>query len=193
MTFADGWICRVCWKPNRARDASCFSCKTPQEVQVHEAEVERQRKAVEAQREQPEAVPDVVVALPAAVFQTYAKVWMRGGAGLFGLVLLFAFTGVTDLDYLVLTAGLCAGLVVFGAVAGEVSDGMRSREVWAFLAGLGMSVVGAIGSVVTIQVFAPGLVDPIAIRWGSFLVFGGAALAALAGLVMMFRARRAAI
>jgi hypothetical protein len=27
--FKDGWVCRACWKPNRAGDERCYRCKTP--------------------------------------------------------------------------------------------------------------------------------------------------------------------
>ena len=57
---------------------------------------------------------------------------------------------------------------------------------WAFLVGVALSVVGGIGSVLAFEVFAPDLFNPIAIRWFSLLVFGGAGLAAGAGLVLMF-------
>src|SRR5918996_1221235 len=90
-----------------------------------DAQIEAQRKAAEERAAQPEAVPDVVVALPAVVFRVYARVWIRGG------------------------------LIVFGFMAGEVSDGMRDREPWAFVMGLIMSVVAAIGSVLAFSVFTP--------------------------------------
>jgi hypothetical protein len=96
------------------------------------------------------------------------------------------FSGVTDVTWLLLTAGFCGGLIVFGFMAGEVSDGMRDREPWAFVVGVIMSVVAAIGSVLAFSVFAPGLVNPNAIRWASAITFGGAGLAAAAGLVLLF-------
>jgi hypothetical protein len=69
---------------------------------------------------------------------------------------------------------------------------MRDREVWAYIVGLGLSVVGAIGSVLAFEVFAPDLINPVAIRWFSILVFGGAGLAAASGLVLMFLRRERA-
>ena len=187
MTFADGWVCRACWLSNRPRDAVCYRCKLPREADA--AQIEAQHKASEALAAKPEAVPDIVVALPAVVFRVYARVWMRGGIGLGGFLALLIFSGVTDVTWLLLTAGFCGGLIVFGFMAGEVSDGMRDREVWAFIAGLILAVVGAIGSVLAFQVFAPGIGNPTAIRWGSLIVFGGAGLAAAAGLVLMFLRR----
>jgi hypothetical protein len=184
MTFLDGWVCRACWLANRPRDEVCYRCKTPRHAD--EAQIEAQRKAAEERAAQPEAVPDIVVALPALVFRVYARVWMRGGIGLGGLLALLVFSGVTDVTWLLLTAGFCGGLIVFGFMAGEVSDGMRDREPWAFVAGVIMSVVAAIGSVLAFSVFAPGLVNPNAIRWASAITFGGAGLAAAAGLVLLF-------
>jgi hypothetical protein len=187
MTFADGWVCRTCWLSNRARDPACYRCKTPREAD--EAEIEARRKAAAARAEQPEAVPDIVVALPAVVFRVYARVWMRGGIGLLGLLALLVFSGVTDVSWLLFSAGFCAALIVFGFMAGEVSDGMRDREVWAFVVGLIMSVVAAVGSVFAFQILAPGVINPNVIRWSSLLAFGGAGIAAAAGLVMMYLKR----
>jgi hypothetical protein len=187
VTFADGWICKTCWKSNRPRDPVCYRCKTPPDAD--EAEVEARRAAAAARAEKPEAVPDIVVALPVVIFRGYSRVWLRGGMGVIGLLVLLALSGVTDVGYLLLTGGLGAGLIVFGILAGEVSDAMRNREVWAFVAGVGLAVAGMIGSIVTFQVLAPDLVNPTGIRVGSIVVFGGAGLAAIAGLVLMFRNR----
>jgi uncharacterized membrane protein len=185
--FADGWTCRACWKPNRAQDAVCLRCKTPREAD--ETEVEARRAAAAARAEQPEAVPDIVVALPVVIFRSYARVWLRSGFGLLVLPLLLAFGGVTDIGLLVFTGGFAAGLLATGFLAGEVAEGMRDREVWAFVVGVGLSVVAVVGSILAFQVFAPDLVNPNAIRWVSVIVFGGAGLAAVAGLVMMFTHR----
>lgn len=186
MTSVDGWVCKVCWKLNRPRDEVCWKCKTARGV-TDEAEVEAQRKAIEARAALPEPVPDIVVAVPVWVFRGYGKVWFRGAFGLLGLVALMAFGGVTDLIWFVLTAGFAVALLVCGLLAGEVAEGMRDREIWAFLVGIALSVVAVIGSVAAFSVFAPGLVNPNAIRWGSLIVFGGAGVAALVGLVMVIR------
>lgn len=187
MTFRDGWICKACWKSNRQQDAYCLRCKTPRGADA--ATVEAARAAKEAAATKPEAVPDIVVALPVVIFRGYARVWQRGGIGVMGLLLLLAFGGVTDLGYLGLTAGMGAGLFISGILAGEVSEAMRDREAWAYLVGVGLAVVGAIGSVFAFEALAPGLASPVAIRWSSLIVFGGAGIAAIAGLVMMFMRR----
>ena len=187
MTFADGWICKTCWKSNRPQDPVCYRCKTPPDAD--DAEVEARRAAAAARAEQPEAVPDIVVALPVVIFRGYSRVWLRGGMGVIGLLVLLALGGVTDVGYLLLTGGIGAGLIVFGILAGEASEAMRNREVWAFVVGVGLSVVGAIGSVMSFQLFAPELVSPTGIRVGSIVVFGGAGLAAIAGLVLTYTNR----
>jgi hypothetical protein len=184
------WICRVCWKQNWADDARCARCKSPRELD--EAQVEDQRKVVAARAEQPEQVPDLLVALPAVVFRSYARVWKRAGFLPLLLVGGLVFYGVADVASLLFTAGLSAGLIGFGFAAGEVSEGMRNRELWAFLAGIVMSVVAIIGSVAAFELFAPGIVSPTAIRWGSVIVFGGAGVAAAVGLVLLFTHRRRA-
>jgi hypothetical protein len=185
--FADGWTCRACWKPNRGRDPICLRCKTPREADA--AEVEERRVAAAARAAQPEAVPDIVVALPVVIFRSFARVWLRSGFFVLALPLLLAFGGVTDIGPLLFTGGFGAGLIATGFIAGEVAEGMRDREIWAFVVGLGLSVVATIGSVLAFQVFGPELVNPTAIRWVSVIVFGGAAVAAIAGLVMMFTHR----
>lgn len=187
MTFADGWTCRACWKSNRPQDPVCYRCKTPRDAD--DAAVEAQRTAAEARKAQPEVVPDIVVALPVVIFRGYSRVWLRGGLGVLALLLLFAFGGVTDIGYLILTGGLGVGLIVVGFLAGEVSEAMREREVWAFAVGIGLSVVAVVGSVLAFEVLAPGLANPTAIRWGSVIVFGGAGVAAIAGLVLIFTRR----
>ena len=187
MTVGDRWICQVCWKSNHPQAVACWHCKTGRGLD--EKEVEAQRVAVATKKDAPEAIPDIVVALPVVIFRGYAKTWLRGGLAMIALPILLGLGGVTDVTYLLLTGGLAAGLIIFGFLAGEVADGMRDREVWAFLVGVGLSVVGAIGSVLAFEVFAPGLVNPTAIRWGSIIVFGGAGLAAVAGLVLMFMRR----
>ena len=30
----DGWVCRACWKPNKAGETICYRCKTPREEQL---------------------------------------------------------------------------------------------------------------------------------------------------------------
>jgi hypothetical protein len=185
-----GWVCKVCWKWNRPEDDPCFKCRSPRGV-TDEAEVEAHRKVLEARAAEPEPVPDIVVALPVWVFRGYARVWLRGGIGLLALLVLMAFGGVTDMIWYALTAGFATALVACGFLAGEVAEGMRNREVWAFITGIVLSVVAVIGSITAFSVFAPGLVNPSAVRWGSLIVFGGAGLAAAGGLVMLVRARMA--
>ena len=184
MTFPDAWICKACWKPNRQQDPACYRCKTPRDAD--EAAIKAKVAADAARAEQPEKVPDIVVALPVVIFRGYSRAWLRGGMAVIGFLLLFVFGGVTDVGYLLLTGGMGAGLMVAGFLAGEVSDAMRNREPWAFAVGIGLAVVAVVGSVLAFEILAPGLVNPTAIRWGSVVVFGGAGVAAAAGLVMLF-------
>jgi hypothetical protein len=184
MTFVDAWICRACWKPNRQQDAICYRCKTPRDAD--EAAVEARLAAAAARAEQPETVPDLVVALPVVIFRGYSKAWLRGGFVVLGFLLLLVFGGLTDVGYLLLSGGMGIGLIAVGFMAGEVSDAMRNREAWAFAVGIGLAVVGAVGSVFAFEMLGPGLFSPTAIRWVSLIVFGGAGLAAAAGLVLLF-------
>ena len=184
MTFADGWTCKACWKSNRPTDLVCYRCKTPRDAD--DATVEATRAAKEARADQPEAVPDIVVALPVVIFRSYSKVWLRGGFVVLGFLFLIAFGGVSDVGYLLLTGGLGVGLIVIGFLATEIAEEMRNREIWAFAVGIVISIVAVISSVLAVDILAPGVFNPTAIRWLSAIVFGGAGLAAAAGLIMMF-------
>ena len=189
MTVGEQWVCKVCWKLNRQRDEVCWRCKAPRGT-TEEEEVARHREELEARAAAPEPVPDIVVALPVSVFRGYGKAWIRGGFAMLGLLALLAFSGVTDLAYFVLSGGLGAGLIVCGLLAGEVSEGMRNREVWAYAVGIALSVAGGIGSVIAFNALAPDLISPTAVRWLSLIVFGGAGIAAGVGLFMVLRAQR---
>jgi len=187
----EAWICKVCWQRNRARDEVCWRCKSAPVSDEDQVEARRKEheQALAARAQRAQAVPDALVAVPVVVFRSYAKAWQRGGIGLVGLLLLMAFGGVTDVLWLALTIGFAVGLFIIGIVSGEVAEGMRNRETWAYLAGIAISVAGGIGSVLAFDVFAPGLINPAAVRWVSLFVFGGAAIAAIAGLVMLLRNR----
>jgi len=187
MAVSERWICKVCWKSNHPAAPECWKCRAPRDVAEHE--VEAHRESIASQAEQPEAIPDLVVALPVVVFRGYSRAWQRGGIGFLAIPILMGLGGVTDVGWLLSTGGFAAGLIVFGFLAAEAADGMRDREPWAYVVGLVLAVVGAIGSVMAFEAFAPGLLSPTAIRWGSIIVFGGAGLAAAAGLVLMFLRR----
>jgi hypothetical protein len=179
------WVCKVCWQWNRPADEFCWKCKTVPDVS--DEQVAEAQKALEAKAALPEPVPDLVVALPVVIFRSYGKVWLRGGIGLLVVLALEVFAAVTDLVWYALTIGFALGLMVSGFLAREISEGMRNREVWAFGVGIVMSVVAVIGSITAFSVLAPGLVNPGAVRWGSLIVFGGAGVAALVGLVLVLR------
>src|SRR6266480_2847580 len=183
MVFANGWTCQVCWKPNRPQDPECYRCKTPRGLT--EAEAVERRKALAARAEKPEIVPDLVVAFPVVIFRGYAKAWRRGGLVILGLLALEVFGGVTNVGALLVTGALGFGLIACGFAAGEVIEGMRGREVWAFVFGIGLSIIGVIGSISAFQILAPGLIHPTTVRWVSVIVFGGAGVAAASGLVLL--------
>lgn len=187
MSPGDRWICQVCWKSNHPVAEACWHCRTGRGVAGDEVEI--QRAAIATKQVAPEAIPDIVVALPVVIFRGYARTWLRGGFGLIALPILMGLGGVADLTYLAFSAGLAAALIVVGFLAGEVADGMRDREVWAFVVGLGLAVAGGIGSVIAFDAFLPGVINPTAVRWGSIIVFGGAGMAAAAGLVLMYLRR----
>ena len=190
MAVGDRWICRVCWTSNHPQSDACWHCRTTRDIDVEQ--VEARREALATKQEAPEAIPDIVVALPVVIFRGYAKTWFRGGLGLIALPVLMGLAGVADVTYLLFSGALAAGLIVFGFLAVEVADGMRDREPWAFIVGLALAIVGGIGSVIAFDTFLPGLINQTAVRWGSIVVFGGAGVAAAAGLVLMYLRRERA-
>lgn len=187
MAVSERWICKVCWKSNHPAVDACWKCRSPRHVPDND--VEAHRKAIETRASRPEAIPDLVVALPVVVFRGYSRAWQRGGMGFLAIPILMGLGGVTDVGWLLVTGGFAAGLIVFGLLAAEAADGMRDREPWAYAVGVVLAVVGAVGSVMAFEAFAPGLLSPTAIRWTSLIVFGGAGLAAGAGLVLTFLRR----
>jgi len=187
MLTPDAWLCRVCWKPNRPQDTTCYKCKSPRGLTPDEAA--EAVKAIEARKAIPEPVPDWVLALPVTIFRSYGKVWLRGGFGLLAVLALEVFAAVTDIDWYVVTVAFAAGLMAAGFLAAEVSEGMRNRETWSFVVGIALSAVAVIGSVTAFSIFAPDLVNPNAIRWGSVVVFGGAGVAAAIGLFLVLTRR----
>ena len=134
----------VCWKSNRGiQDATCWQCASPRGLTESAAEVERKaREAVIANRAKP--VPDLLVALPVVVFAATPRTWRRGGLSLLAVQVLHG-DGRHDRRSLVATA---SGVRL---LADEVMDGMRERTIWAFVVGLILSVVGAVGSVLAIS------------------------------------------
>ena len=189
MLTPDAWLCRVCWKPNRPQDTTCYKCKSPRGLTPDEAA--EAVKAIEARKAIPEPVPDWVLALPVTIFRSYGKVWLRGGFGLLAVLALEVFAAVTDIDWYVVTVAFAAGLMAAGFLAAEVSEGMRNREIWSFVIGIVLSLVAVIGSIASFSIFAPDLLSPNAIRWGSVVVFGGAGVAAAVGLVLVLTRRGA--
>jgi hypothetical protein len=82
------------------------------------------------------------------------------------------------------------GLGVLGILAFLVFGGVTDIGYLALTGGMGAGPI-VIGSVMAFEILAPGLANPTAIRWGSVIVFGGAGVAAVAGLVLLFTRRDA--
>ena len=68
-------------------------------------------------------------------------------------------------------------------------DGHDHGTYRSYVIGFILSVVGAIGSVVAFQAFAPDLLTAGTVRLGSLIVFGGSGAAALAGQVLLYARR----
>ena len=195
MAFADGWVCRACWKPNRQRDERCYVCKVPR--RADEAVIEVERKARKAATERPlaEPVPDWLVALPAVVFAWTGILWRRASIFIAVTSVLAVLGGVPEQAAAILA--LAAVYYAIGAGFGAISNGMRSRGVWAFFAGF---VAAGVPTALTIWALfalsttaAPGwlpawfttLATASTIAgWVTFVLNGLAAVCALVGLIL---------
>lgn len=195
MAFADGWVCRACWKPNRQRDTRCYVCKVPRGADS--AAVETERKAREAAKlnPRPESAPDWLVALPVVVFNAEGWVWRVLAIVLailavpVGVIVGFAAT-------IVLLVIAAIGYVL-GRVYPFLATNMRERRLWAFVLGLLLS--GPPGaSIVSVAASWPGrsasAPPPDALQvfmdflwlfaWIEAVAFEIAAVAALIGLIL---------
>ncbi|HEX2767507.1 MAG TPA: hypothetical protein VHR55_12830 [Candidatus Limnocylindria bacterium] len=181
MTFADGWICRSCWKPNRARDARCYRCKTPRDADA--ATVEQHRRERERRQAQVERVPVVVGEIPARVFSTYSRLSM-------GLVFLSALFTIVTLNNpersgdIPILAALTAGLLLYAVALRWSAAEMRAANPWAFAVGILVSVFALAGFLATLT-YAPELFGRNWIpRVIGIVLFSIAGITAFIGLVM---------
>lgn len=192
MTFADGWVCQSCWKPNRARDARCYRCRTERGADKATIEARQRALEVDAARDaaRRERVPDVVTVLPAAVFAWYGRLVIVGGV--LCLLLTPLVLGNPDLpeNGLILWLGFALGVLAAGVAMRWASGAMRTGNPWAFALALAVSVVLAAGTLYLMNALPSGTGNPTWMRYITLGVFGMSAILAMVGLLFSLAADR---
>lgn len=192
MTFADGWVCQSCWKPNRARDARCYRCRTERGADKATIEARQRALEVDAARDaaRRERVPDVVTVLPAAVFAWYGRLVIVGGV--LCLLLTPLVLGNPDLpeNGLILWLGFALGVLAAGVAMRWASGAMRTGNPWAFALALAVSVVLAAGTLYLMNALPSGTGNPTWMRYITLGVFGMSAILAMVGLLFSLTADR---
>ena len=192
MTFADGWVCQSCWKPNRARDARCYRCKTERGADKATIEARQRALEVDAARDaaRRERVPDVVTVLPAAVFAWYGRLVIVGGV--LSLLLTPLVLGNPDLpeNGLILWLGFVLGVLAAGVAMRWASGAMRTGNPWAFALALAVSVLLAAGTLYLMNELPSGVGNPTWMRYITLGVFGMSAILAMVGLLFSLTADR---
>ena len=195
VTFADGWICLACWKPNQRGAERCYRCKAPRGAGPAKATPEPSDPAAQAvESSGAEAVPDIVVAVPAMVFSWMGWIW-RKCAVLF--LILSVLLAIGDLATGLVGVGIAAVYYLIGLVYRAIANGMRDRALWALLTGV---VVAGIPTAAHIYVLFFAQMSPlpaatpdvvatimgvsVALSWLSLAMNGSAAGCALVGLVL---------
>lgn len=194
MAFADGWVCRACWKPNRQRDERCYVCKVPRRAEAAVVEVERKVRKAARERPPAEPAPDWLVALPVIVFSGWG--WVLRMFSLLSVVL--AFPAMALSPYL--GGALLVGALFqypIGMLYRALANGMRNRSAWAFIVGFvvagppsfyaAIMMAAILGSAAWARL--PQSLEGIAtfailIICVEIVAFGSAAVCALLGLVL---------
>lgn len=196
VTFADGWICLACWKPNQRGDERCYRCKALRGAGPATATPEPSDPAAQAvESSRAEAVPDIVVAVPAMVFSWMGWIW-RKCAVLF--LILSVLLAIVDLATALVGVGIAAVYYLIGLVYRAIANGMRDRALWALLTGV---VVAGIPTATHVYVLFFAQMSPLpaatpepvatiiavsaALSWLSLAMNGSAAGCALVGLVLV--------
>jgi hypothetical protein len=188
VTFADGWVCRACWKPNRARDERCYRCKTERDADGATVDTRRaERLEKEARRDQ---VPPIVGEIPARIFGWYG--WFGLVGAFFAAVgLVIAIGGGEDrAGDVPVIAAITVGTLVYAVTLRWASAEMRAANPWAFGVALIVSVAAVTFYLVVLSAIPPNIGDQSILRYAGVVIFGVAGTVAALGLVMSLRARR---
>jgi hypothetical protein len=186
VTFADGWICRSCWKPNRARDQRCYRCGTARDADDRTVAARRTELAEEQVRG--DGVPVFVSTVPALVFRVYSWFGFLATA-LVGLVgILAVLAGGRSGDLVAITI-IFVAFLAYSLVLRWVSGEMRAANMWAFLIGFVISALGVFGTILALDRLPDGIGNPVWMRYITVAVFSVAGTLAFVGFVLRIARR----
>jgi len=185
MTFADGWVCRACWKPNRAQDDRCYRCKTERDADKATVEARRVEQRVDAKRR--ERVPVIVLALPSSVFAWYGRILLVGGIiSLLSTPVVLSYPDNPP-NTLLVWLGYCAAVIAIALAMRWSSMAMHSSNPWAFVVALVVSVAATGTLLLAMSVLPPDVGTPNWLRFVFIGVFGFSGVLALVGLIFSLR------
>ena len=145
----DGWICRACWKPNKADEQKCHRCKTPRGEQ---AEVESGSKL-----EQLDVMRDKRGRLDVeAPLLAYLVSWPLGASGVLGVITgALGFLGgglisgrgtvpVLGMDVGTFVMLVAAASVVVSALQIFVARSIQRFARWAYVVAIAITALGSV-------------------------------------------------
>jgi apolipoprotein N-acyltransferase len=181
VTFADGWVCQSCWKPNRPQDTRCYRCKTERGADKATIEARQQERKQDVTRR--ERVPDIVTLLPATVFAWYGRLTLLSGVLLLLLTPLILGNPEAPDGILVIWLGFAFGILAAGIAMRWASGAMRSSNPWAFALALVASVALVAMTLYAMNALPQGVGNPTWMRYILVGAFGLSAILAMVGLL----------
>lgn len=183
---ADGiWLCRACWKTNRATDARCYRCHTPRDADEATIEKSRGMDRAPAAPAGARGIVDVLVAVPAVVFSWFWWLIALGGILFVGVAILAATDGRSRPWIWIAWAVAAVGLFFVAYGMRWASRGMRDRNPWAFVTALVLSLAIGGFTVYALTALPPGTGNPNWMRYVMIAVFGSTALLAAIGFLLL--------
>ena len=192
--FRDGWVCRACWKPNRANDDRCYSCKTPRDEQVA---VEAGSK-VEAIKPGAHLEGRLDAEVPVLAWLITWPLRYTGGGlivvGFIATILTVTSDEVGTVAWFFDVEGQVVALLVsFGFIAAGflqffIARSIRRHERWAYVIAVGIGFAASVGRIFLGATPDPGRDHPvqIALYYGSAWLYFGMALIGAALFVASF-------
>lgn len=146
--FEDGWVCRACWKPNRAQDDRCFRCKTPrdQQAQVEAgSQVAKIRPGAHLEGRLDAEIP-VLAMLVAWPLRAYGALTVLIGLLIVGITLLSwaprpPIMGI-NWQLFVVSAGMI--VIILGALQIFFANSVRRHARWAYVVALMFGLLGSL-------------------------------------------------
>ncbi len=146
--FRDGWVCRACWKPNKAAETRCYRCKTPREEQIAVAPGSKveQIDVMYSKRGR------LDIEVPVLAYLVSWPLGFDGALGLFGGFLGFTagglVAGTDDVPILGMDVGtflilLSAASMALSALRLFVARSVQRFARWAYVVAIGLTAFGS--------------------------------------------------